>query len=159
MERLADLYFCYGSNLKLSRMRERVPGARPRGCARLSGYRVVCDKRGADGTGKANLRPDRRAVVWGAVYTLETSSFADLDAFEPGYERRLVEVAWADTRSAGAGPDASANASAWTYVSSLTTPHPVPAPWYKQLVVEGAREHALPPEWILELEAWPVLEP
>ena len=86
--------FSYGSNLTISRMQGRVPSARPEGAARLSGYRLVCDKAGADGSGKANLRADPKSEVWGAIYALDPADWADLDAHEPGYKRIEVEVSW-----------------------------------------------------------------
>ncbi len=141
---MAARCFSYGSNLKISRMQGRVPSARPEGAARLSGYRLVCDKAGADGTGKANLRADPASEVWGAIYSLDPADWSDLDAHEPGYERLLVEVSWRN-----------AKLRARTYVSSLTTSDSIPFAWYKRLVVEGAREHALPDGWIRALEAWP----
>ena len=141
---MAAHYFAYGSNLKISRLQGRVPSARPGGAARLSGYRLVCDKAGADGTGKANLWVDPTSEVWGAIYSLDPSDWPDLDAHEPGYGRLRVEVSWRGGKL-----------DAHTYLSSLTTSDPTPFAWYKRLIVEGAREHALPDEWIRALEAWP----
>ena len=137
-------YFAYGSNLKLVRMRERVPSAWPEGTARLPGYRLVCDKAGADGSGKANLRADSASEVWGAIYSLDSADWVDLDAHELGYERLLVEVSLRDGKL-----------RAHTYLSPRTTPDPIPFAWYKRLIIEGAREHALPDDWIRTLEAWP----
>ena len=137
-------YFAYGSNLKLERMRDRVPSARPAGAARLPGYRIVCDKLGADGSGKANLRVDAGSCVWGVVYCLDPAHWPDLDACEPGYDRREVEV-WCDGQAL----------VAHTYTSLHTTEDPVPFAGYKRLVLEGAREHALPADWLRVLEAWP----
>lgn len=114
------------------------------GAARLSGYRLVCDKAGADGSGKANLQTDPASEVWGAIYTLDAADWADLDAHEPDYERIEVEVSWY-----------SETLCAQTYRSSRTTSDPIPFAWYKRLIVEGAREHALPDEWIRALDAWP----
>jgi len=140
---MGPLYFAYGSNLKLSRMRERVSSARPEGVALLVGYRLAFDKRGADGSGKANLRPDPTGRVWGALYSLDVSHWPDLDAHEPGYERVDVDVARHDT-----------SLRVQTYRSQRFTADPVPHDWYGQLIVEGAREHVLPAEWIRTLEGW-----
>ncbi len=123
-------------------MRERVPSARPEGTGRLPGYRLVWDKRGADGTGKANLRADEESRVWGVVYRLDDDAWLSLDVHEPGYERLEVQVATREERQ-----------PAQTYLSTLTTSDPVPAAWYRRLVVEGAREHGLPEAWIRVLEA------
>jgi hypothetical protein len=52
---MSVLYFAYGSNLKWTRMRQRIPSARREAIAFLDRYRLVCNKRGRDGSAKANL--------------------------------------------------------------------------------------------------------
>jgi gamma-glutamylcyclotransferase (GGCT)/AIG2-like uncharacterized protein YtfP len=138
------LYFAYGSNLSPARMRERIAGAEPLGAARLVGFCLRLDKRGADGSGKANLGHDASRSVWGALYRIDASEWPRLDAFEPGYERIAVEVEWQGAAQA-----------AQTYRSHRLTEHAVPFAWYKRLLVEGARAHALPEDWIRELESLP----
>lgn len=138
------LYFAYGSNLKLERMAKRVHSARPAGTAWLTGYRIACDKPGADGSGKANLRACAGSRVWGVLYTLDPDHWPALDAFEPGYERWAVEVSCAGRIL-----------SAHTYLSRVASADLPPFAWYKRLVVEGAREHGLPDDWLRLLEAWP----
>ena len=138
-ERLMQaLYFAYGSNLLVTRMCGRVPSARPLGVASLRGYRLTVDKRGRDGSGKANLRAEDGATVWGALYELNPTHWKFLDACEPGYTRLTVQAElWC-----------AAPAEAQTYRSPLLTDEPVPFASYKQLLVDGAREHGLPDEWI-----------
>ena len=110
---MAPRYFAYGSNLKLSRMRERVPSAHAEGAARLAGYRLVWDKRGRDGTGKANLRPHASSEVWGVVYQLDARAWVSLDAHESGYERLDVQISLQDE-----------GLLAQTYLSTLLTADP-----------------------------------
>lgn len=138
-------YFAYGSNLSLDCMRGRVPSAEVVGRARLAGMRLTLDKRGRDGSGKANLVPDAAAHVWGAVYSLEIAHWDGLDASEPGYRRVSVSV---ETESGEIVAD--------TYVSTLRTDDPVAFAWYKRLIVEGARAQGLPAEYLALLEALPV---
>jgi gamma-glutamylcyclotransferase (GGCT)/AIG2-like uncharacterized protein YtfP len=138
------LYFAYGSNLATRRMRERVPGARAHGRARLAGFRLVSDKPGRDGTAKLNLVRDAAAMVWGAVWALRAEDLVALDRFEGGYERVAVTV------GAEAGPLA-----ATTYASPLRSADSGLARAYKALVLAGAREHGLPPEWLAFLESLP----
>ena len=139
------LYFAYGSNLASRRMGERVPGARPRGRARLEGWRLVADKPGRDGTAKLNLVREAGAHVWGGVWALRVQDLLVLDRFEGGYERLAVSVC----------ADAGAVA-ATTYVSRRGGARLGLDPDYKALVLEGAREHALPAEWLATLESLPV---
>lgn len=141
---MTALYFAYGSNLSPERMRKRVASATAQGPARLAGRRLCFDKRGRDGSGKANLRDDPSAHVWGALYSFELEAWLRLDGFEPGYERVEVQVEWRGQSRA-----------AQTYVSRQWTSDPVPTAAYKRLVVEGARSHGLPAEWIRWLESLP----
>jgi hypothetical protein len=139
------LYFAYGSNLLSARMRERVPSAVARGPARLSGWRLATDKRGRDGTGKANLRRDPAAAVWGVAWAIDPAEWPRLDRFEGGYARIPVEVE----------TPLGARLAAHTYVSDRLTDDPVLDPAYKRAIVDGAREHGLPAAWIAGLEALP----
>ena len=136
------LYFAYGSNLSSARMQRRVPSAQSLGLARLNGYRLTTDKAGRDGTGKANLRVAAESVVWGVVWQLEHHEWPLLDACERGYAR--IDVALA-----GAAP------AAQTYLSRQLTDDPVLALAYRDIIVAGAREHALPLAWIEALERMP----
>ena len=139
------LYFAYGSNLCASRLRRRVASAVVVGRARLPGRRLVTDKLGRDGSGKANLREDAAATVWGVIYEIHSSHWAELDACELGYSRVSLEVV----------TEAGERLLAQTYVSETLTADPVPYAWYKRLVIEGAREHGLPADYVAMLEAWP----
>jgi gamma-glutamylcyclotransferase (GGCT)/AIG2-like uncharacterized protein YtfP len=138
-----DLYFAYGSNLLGTRMRERVPGARCAGRASLAGFALIFDKRGRDGSAKANLRPDPDGRVLGVVYELPQGGWEQLDSFEPGYAREVVEVhcAWD-----------GALRRAQTYCSEQRAPELVPAPEYLDLILSGAREQQLPGDWIRAIE-------
>ncbi|MFP8881441.1 MAG: gamma-glutamylcyclotransferase family protein [Myxococcota bacterium] len=137
------LYFAYGSNLKATRMRERVPSASPVSTALLHGWRLTLDKRATDGSGKANLSRKAGASLWGFVYRIEPAEWTDLDRFEPGYTRTDVEVLAADGR----------RLSAQTYIASVAVAELVAFDWYKALIVEGAREHGLPADYVTTLEA------
>lgn len=141
---MSALYFAYGSNLSSTRMRERVASARVVGPGRIADYRLALDKRGSDGSGKANLVAEPGAGVWGVVYAIDAQDWTHLDAHEPGYDRIGVEVR-----------TPLRHLSAWTYRARIRTDDPVAFDWYKRLIVEGAREHGLPPEWLEALVALP----
>ena len=141
---MTDLYFAYGSNLHAARMQERVPSARALGAHLLEGFQFQLDKPSRDSSAKANLRVQVGARVWGVVYRLDVADWVRLDACEPGYTRQRVRV-----RSGEIGRKAD------TYVALERSPDPVAFAWYKRLIVEGAREHALPADWIDFLAALP----
>jgi gamma-glutamylcyclotransferase len=139
---MQTLYFAYGSNLAHRRMRERVPGARAHGRARLEGWRLVADKPGRDGSAKVNLVREGGSRVWGAVWSLCEEELRVLDRFEGGYARIAVSV------TADGGPLA-----ATTYVSALRGAQTGLERGYRELLLDGAREHGLPPEWIAFLDS------
>jgi hypothetical protein len=126
-------------------MRERVASTRSVGAARLAGWRLTLDKRGRDGSGKANIVRARAAEVWGAVYRIDDGDWRVLDRLEGGYERVALTVERAGDRL-----------EVETYTSQLRTPDPVAFDWYRQLILDGAIEHGLPEAWIAALRALPV---
>jgi len=138
-------YFAYGSNLLTSRLQRRVPSARPDGPVRLGDHRLTTDKRGRDGTGKANLRHAPGQFVWGVLWSLDREDWARLDAVEGDYRRIAVCVENA----------AGERVQTQTYRSDRLTDDPALAPAYKRCMVDGAREHGLPEAWVRLLEALP----
>lgn len=141
----SSLYFAYGSNLSVARMTERVPGARLATVARLPDHEVVCDKAGADGSAKANLKPRVGGEVWGVVYRLDVDGLDRLDPFEGGYFRFPVGLEARD----------GAALRAVTYRSDRIADDPRPFDWYLELIVEGAQAHDLPADYVARLAAWP----
>jgi gamma-glutamylcyclotransferase len=117
----------------------------PHGRARLSGFALVCDKPGADGSAKANLRADASDEVWGVLYRLQEAQLDALDRFEGGYLRVTVEVALAD----------GDELRAVTYRSERSIADVHAFDWYRALLIEGAHEHGLPGHAISRLEALP----
>ena len=141
---MAELYFAYGSNLVQSRMRERAPSARVVGTAHLPDRRLALNKLGRDGSPKANLEPAPSGHVWGVVWSLPEEGWAELDRAEAGYERIAVAV-----------DRGGASLAAETYRSGRLTASRELRADYKRWIVEGAREHGLPADWIRLLEALP----
>ncbi len=143
--RVRDLYFAYGSNMSSRRLRARVPEARAIEPAHLPGRLLALNKRGRDGSAKANLVDAPDARVWGVLYELAVVDWERLDPYEGGYERVRVEV----VRAGGGIVEAGA------YVSTRITPEPVVYDWYRELLLEGAREHGLPDDYQALLAALP----
>lgn len=137
------LYFAYGSNLYLSRMQRRVPSAMPVTVARLPHHRLEFRKLGSDGSTKCNIALDENESVWGVVYRIRAAERELLDEAEgPGYE--LIDIAvetpeegWLHAFTYRARPDCVG--SGWPYT------------WYRDLVVQGARHHALPASYIARI--------
>lgn len=149
------LYFAYGSNMCTSRLRLRVPSATPRLWARLAGHAFRFHKRGRDGSAKADAyktdNPGDR--VWGVVFEIADAEKPNLDRAEglnQGYNERTVGVV----------DEAAATHQALIYVADPPAVDASlrPYSWYKRFVVEGARHHGLPADYVRFLEELPDIE-
>ncbi len=139
-------YFAYGSNMSTARLRARIPTAAPVGAARIDGYRLICNKRGKDGSGKANLVTTPDGEAWGVLFRIEAGDWRALDRYEWGYERRPCRVV--ATRE---------SCSAQLYLALAPESREIPPfDWYRSHCLDGAREHALPAQVIDEIEHWTV---
>lgn len=140
-------YFAYGSNLVVDRMRERGAPFRAARPAVLRDRRLVFDKRGFDGSARANVAPAPGGLVHGVCYELEEGGLEALRGFESGYDLVEVQV----ELSAEDGP---ATRTAWAFVARpdrRTNAPPTRA--YVALILQGLEEHRLPPEARAEVEA------
>jgi hypothetical protein len=134
----ALLYFAYGSNLWLPRLRRRVPGVQPLGAALLRGFSLRWHKRSRDGSGKCGIDPDECGVVHGGLFRIPAAQRPGLDRVEElgvGYGDLDVIV-----------ETGSAAHTAYTYVAlpGVRDEGLRPYRWYRDLVVAGARWHGLP---------------
>ena len=143
------LNFAYGSNMLIARIRERVPSAQLVGIAWLEGYELRWHKRSNDGSGKCNVVQvdDLGSKVFGVLYEVPLSEKPALDRAEGlgyGYAEGQVVVTHH-------GQSFRASLYCATNIDELLHPFT----WYKALVVAGARQNGLPPEYIKELERAP----
>lgn len=138
------LYFAYGSNMSLPRLKARAPSAERLESATLRDHRLAFHKRGTvDGSGKCDIVIASGARVFGVVFKLPIAELDALDAHEgPGYRRVSIEV----ELSSGT------LISAKTYRAVLTDSSLRPFPWYVRHVLEGARQAGLPDTYIAEIE-------
>lgn len=139
------LYFAYGSNMSSQRFMRRIESAKAIEIAYLKDRKVLFNKQGVDGSGKANLIDAPGEVTWGVLYEIENKDLIKLDRIEGGYERTSVQV-W---RISGE------EVSVVSYISKNLTDDPAAYDWYKDLLIKGAREHNLPQEYIDYLEQLP----
>ena len=141
---MKSAYFAYGSNMSLSRLRDRVPQIEPLGRACLIDWQLCFDKPSRDGSAKANIRRRAQKVVWGVLWEIEEQDWAILDRFEPGYERVACPVA----------PDLELpTRDAFTYVYPGPICQELPFGWYLDHLLDGARAYDLPLNWQRKLEA------
>ena len=145
--------FAYGSNMDSSRLRGRAPSAEAVGTTSLRMHIRRFDKKGADGSGKANVVPSKLGAdaVHGVVYSIDPSDLAALDEVEVDYDRWLESFA-----VRGANGSARVRAHVYKAREDRCDVHLKPTRAYLAHVIRGAREHGLPVEVIAELEATPI---
>lgn len=146
------LYFAYGSNMLKERIRHplRVPGARWLKTGYVTGRKLAFHKRSQDGSGKCDVafsdNPSDR--VYGVVYDVPEDQVPALDKAEAlgaGYRRGRIEVFC----------EGSPSFFAETYLAdpNYIDPTLCPYTWYKELVLQGARQNHLSADIIEEISA------
>ncbi len=151
-ERENAWYFAYGSNMGRATFVERR-GITPLDTRRafLDGHRVCFDLPiGPGERGVANLLLDPGARTWGVAYllTADTCDFLDrTEGVDRGLYRRLSIVV---------RDDAGTPLPAFAYQGEARDPARKPSARYLGLLLDGARELALPEEYVAWLEAFPL---
>ena len=150
-------YFAYGSNLLTRRLTDplRAPSAVALGVALAPGFVMRFHKIGTDGSGKCALiaTGDDADVVYGVLFEFASADLPGLDREEGvhlgGYARCSIRPRLADGTAVGA----------MTYIAGerFIDAACVPFDWYRDLVVAGAREHGLPPQYVEELAQTPAV--
>ncbi|HUE31055.1 MAG TPA: gamma-glutamylcyclotransferase family protein, partial [Verrucomicrobiae bacterium] len=142
-------YFGYGSNMSRAIFCERR-GMRPLATrwGWLEGYRLAFDLPiGPGERAVANIQPQAGARTYGVLYLLDPEELDRLDRSEGvprGFYRRIpVEVVVGEEE----------RVAAFTYQSSWTVTGRKPSARYLRLLVEGARDHGLPAEYLTFLES------
>jgi gamma-glutamylcyclotransferase len=138
-------YFAYGSNMNRAQMLTRAGQIFEEREARLENYEMLFNKKARGGTGEANVHPASGKTVHGVLYKIPEAAFRSLDRYEgaPVHYRR-IEVAVTE----GAGKKVNAQ----VYIATKIEKGLRPAPHYLQKIIDGAKEHALPDEYIVEIE-------
>jgi gamma-glutamylcyclotransferase (GGCT)/AIG2-like uncharacterized protein YtfP len=142
------LYFAYGSNMSITRLRGRVSSARPVTTATLTGHALRFHKIGRDGSAKCDAYPDGNPghSVAGVVYAIDDAEKPALDRAEGvgnGYAEKEVTL----VTQSGEIVHAS------TYQATKTDPGLRPFHWYRYHVLRGARENHLPETYVRRIEA------
>lgn len=152
------LYFAYGSNMCTDRLRtpDRVPSAEFVQTAKLAGHVFRFHKRSKkDCSAKADacFTGNEEDVVWGAVFKIKPSEKPQLDVAE-GLRR-----GYAETEVTAMGNDGKPYRAVMYFAeSSHIQSDLLPYTWYKRFVVEGARVHKLPADYIARIESMPATE-
>lgn len=141
-------YFAYGANMAAETMARRGLAPRRSVMARLDGYVMRFSQPGIPlvEPGFANIEPDAEAQVFGVVHELLVEELSRLDRFEGrSYRHERVMVI---ARGLGA-------LEAVAYRNPRKHTARTPSRRYQGLLLQGARQHHLPQEYIDALEAHP----
>lgn len=143
-------YFAYGSNMCGAIFVERR-GMRPSLATWgwIEGYRLSFDLPVGPGErGVANVVCEEGARTCGVLYRITPEEAERLDRTEgvpAGFYKRIDVVVT---------PASVAPIAAFTYQSAYVTPGRKPSPRYMGLLLDGAREHGLPAEYVTALCAF-----
>jgi hypothetical protein len=149
-------YFAYGSNMQSATFRgRRGIGYRRALAARAPGWRLAFDKPPLLPVGEsfANMVADAAAVALGVAYEIEEEDLAHIDFTEGvligNYARVAISIEPLGEHAA-LGP-----LPAFTLVASLRDDTLQPSTRYMSIVIDGAIEHGLPPDYVAWLRSVP----
>lgn len=131
-------YFGFASNLKTSLLEERIGNAVQDAIpGRLVNYGFRFNKQNEDGSARANIISSEEEDVHGVIYQIDQKQYDVLFKTEPGF--RLMEVSVETDRG---------NIEALTFISDADVEDIYPSELYLQTILEGAKEHELPEEYV-----------
>lgn len=142
------LYFAYGSNMLITRLKRRAPSAVFVSTCKAKGFTLAWDKISKDGSGKCTLvvSENKSCEVYGGIFEIDSADLPKLDRVEGcghGYDRKQITV-----------QDQNGNDQrTTTYIAADQSRHSglKPYTWYYDIVVTGARELGLPATYVKEL--------
>ncbi len=140
-------YFAYGSNLSRRRLENRLSSVSFICLGSLPAHRLLFHKKSQDGSAKCDAQSTGNTDDWvfGVIYEFDEGEKPLLDRIEErgyGYQEKAVTVHTAE----------GATIEAMAYVALQIDSSLKPYHWYKEHVLIGAREHHLPPAYILAIE-------
>ncbi|GAA5216067.1 gamma-glutamylcyclotransferase family protein [Corallincola platygyrae] len=132
------LYFAYGSNMSLPRLKARVSSAVSIGHAMVLGHQLAFHKIGRDGSGKCDLVPTgiESDLVHGVLFQFDRKQKALLDQAEDlgrGYAEIQLDVLTNGER-----------VTAHSYQAIPKEPSLLPFDWYLEHLLFGAEAAELP---------------
>ncbi len=142
-------YYAYGSNLSISYMRQYCPSVTFVMKADLPNYKVAFPHYSQDMQGGiSSIIETPGQLVRGVIYQIPKREIDELDILESVpeglYRRETFLVCGEDRKWCQAD----------LYRVTTPTSHYAPAKGYLDLMIEGAREHDLDPEYIEKLVSW-----
>ncbi len=140
------IYFAYGSNLKKEQMNERDVVIYKTYKGFIKNYKLEFNKKSIDGSSKANITKSDGEIVWGICYELDAAGFENLRKHEKGYEE--LEIIVHDENQ-------EIPFTAKTFFSNKICDQ-LPTINYLDKIIEGAKQHELPKDYIEKIEKQPI---
>lgn len=142
-------YFAYGSNMKQSRLEERVKRiGLVWNIGFLESHFLCFNKIRGDGSGYANIEVKDNDRVWGVLYQLTNEEIMLLDSYEgvPDDYRRISKAVHT----------IESNYTAELYIANpnMTDDNLMPRRKYLDYLIKGATEHNLLQKYITYLESF-----
>ena len=146
-------YFSYGSNMSLKRLRARTSSVKRIDTGVLEEHQLVFHKSGKDVSAKCDAyhTGDPENFVIGVLYEIHPDEKPVLDKVEglgSGYEIKDVMIKLDD----------SSLIEAFTYYATHIDADLKPFDWYREHVLVGARENALPEDYIEAIQSIEFIE-
>jgi len=145
------LYFAYGSNMDRERLeKERGITILGEEIGILKGYKLVFNKlAGREGEGYANIEDSPSDFVIGVIYTIKEKDIEKLDRYEGVPNHYLRKEILVEDKN-------KVKKKCFIYIAN---PDKVraglkPSKLYLTYLIEGARQHYFPVEYIKKLEIW-----
>ena len=141
-------YFAYGSNMSYEQMKERCPGSKSLGVARLNGFRLDFTKISTiRGGGVADIVESADDCVYGVLYSITDDDLANLDVKEKGYTRHtLTCFKYDDILDYNPLKGTNIDALVYTVVNKSTTTIP-PSMEYLKIILDAAFYQMFPAKY------------
>lgn len=155
-------YFAYGSNLLRERILINNSSAKFYGIGRLKGYRFAFDSPLGKNTDRwlgaiaTILQANASAYVYGVIWEINVSELQNLDKQEGYYDAIQVDVEVLPANQTETNERTVVEVvQCRTYQLSKCNGVTLPSPFYKKVIVMGARQNGLPEDYITHIEQLP----
>lgn len=147
------LYFAYGSNMSITRLKRRAPSAIRTGICTLQNHDLRFHKESADGSGKCDAfrTGNSEDFVIGSLFEIDPADKPSLDSAEGlgfGYNEKQIPVV----------KDSGEICFAVTYYAIRINRTLKPYSWYLQHVIIGAMESNCPAIYVSRIKAIKTME-
>ena len=137
------IYFAYGSNMSVRRLKERVSSAKPLGMGWVPEHRLMFRKKSRFGSGKCDIVSHRAGTVYGVLFEIDSSQEGALDDWEGLHNGYLKKTCNVQVSEGQCMPAFTYYADPKHVDDSLK-----PYPWYLNHVIIGAAEACLPEGYV-----------